>query len=45
MVGDTPMPIEEDLDPQDWGAMRALGHRMVDDMLDYISTRSTTWPG
>jgi glutamate/tyrosine decarboxylase-like PLP-dependent enzyme len=24
------------LDPQDWGAMRAMGHRMLDDMLDYV---------
>ena len=24
---------EETLDPQDWDAMRNLGHRMVDDML------------
>lgn len=32
------MPIEETLDPQDWEAMRALGHRMVDDMLDYLQT-------
>ena len=29
---------EETLDPQDWDAMRALGHRMVDDMLDYLQT-------
>ncbi len=27
---------EETLDPADWDAMRALGHRMVDDMLDYL---------
>ena len=27
---------EESLDPNDWEAMRALGHRMVDDMLDQI---------
>jgi glutamate/tyrosine decarboxylase-like PLP-dependent enzyme len=26
----------ENLDPQDWGAVRSLGHRMVDDMLDYL---------
>jgi aromatic-L-amino-acid/L-tryptophan decarboxylase len=26
------------LDPQDWGAMRQLAHRMVDDMLDYLET-------
>ncbi len=29
---------EESLDPQDWDAMRALGHRMVDDMLTYLQT-------
>ena len=26
----------ETLDPEDWQGMRALGHRMVDDMFDYI---------
>ncbi len=30
------MPAEESLDPQDWESMRTLGHRMVDDMLDYL---------
>src|SRR3989442_3857938 len=30
--------IEETLDPQDWDKLRALGHRMLDDMLDYLST-------
>lgn len=29
---------EESLDPEDWDAMRALGHRMVDDMLTYLQT-------
>lgn len=29
---------EETLDPQDWEALRALGHRMLDDMLDYLAT-------
>jgi aromatic-L-amino-acid/L-tryptophan decarboxylase len=28
--------LEETLDPQDWSALRALGHRMVDDMLSYL---------
>jgi glutamate/tyrosine decarboxylase-like PLP-dependent enzyme len=28
----------ETLDPQDWGAIRAQGHRMLDDMIDYIAT-------
>ena len=26
-----------DLDPADWSALRALGHRMLDDMLDHLS--------
>jgi aromatic-L-amino-acid decarboxylase len=28
--------MEITLDPSDWEAMRQLGHRMVDDMLDYL---------
>ncbi len=31
-------PKEETLDPADWNAMRALGHRIVDDALDYVKT-------
>ena len=27
---------QESLDPEDWGSVRALGHRMMDDMLDYL---------
>jgi glutamate/tyrosine decarboxylase-like PLP-dependent enzyme len=30
--------IEENLDPSDWESMRALGHRMVDDMVEYLKT-------
>jgi len=30
--------MEETLDPDDWEAMRVLGHRMLDDMLDYSET-------
>jgi len=30
--------LEETLDPQDWAELRSLGHRMLDDMLDYLST-------
>lgn len=30
--------LEESLDPQDWEELRSLGRRMVDDMLDYLST-------
>jgi glutamate/tyrosine decarboxylase-like PLP-dependent enzyme len=29
---------EETLDPEDWESMRTLGHRMLDDMLDYMGT-------
>ena len=29
---------EESLDPADWEELRSLGHRMLDDMLDYLST-------
>ena len=37
----TPLNREADeasLDPQDWEELRSLGHRMLDDMLDYLST-------
>src|SRR5258707_5866629 len=30
---------EEPLDPQDWEPMRELGHRMVDDLLNYRASR------
>jgi aromatic-L-amino-acid/L-tryptophan decarboxylase len=30
--------VEESLDPQDWTQLRSLGHRMLDDMFDYLST-------
>ena len=29
---------EETLDPRDWDEIRSLGHRMLDEMLDYLST-------
>jgi aromatic-L-amino-acid decarboxylase len=29
---------EETLDPADWESMRKLGHKMLDDMLDYMET-------
>src|SRR5687768_5694324 len=29
---------EETLDPQDWDAMRALVHRMVDELMDHLAT-------
>ncbi len=28
----------ETLDPEDWEAMRELGHRVVDDVLNYFQT-------
>ena len=31
-----PGPTAETLDPEDWPALRAQGHRMLDDMLDYL---------
>jgi glutamate/tyrosine decarboxylase-like PLP-dependent enzyme len=30
--------VEETLDPKDWPALRQLGHRMVDDMLEHLRT-------
>ncbi len=35
-AGPSPDSREETLDPQDWSAMRALGHRMVDDMFGWM---------
>ena len=33
------MPDQElTLDPADWSAVRALGHRMLDDMFDHLSS-------
>ena len=29
---------QETLDPENWGSVRELGHRMIDDMLDYLET-------
>ena len=30
--------VEETLDPADWESMRRLGHKMLDDMVDYMET-------
>jgi aromatic-L-amino-acid decarboxylase len=38
MTQDRGRSAEETLDPEDWESMRALGHRMIDDMLDYLQT-------
>jgi aromatic-L-amino-acid decarboxylase len=38
MIPENTLQNEESLDPQDWDAMRALGHRMLDDALDYLMT-------
>ena len=37
MSASNPIPTET-LDPQDWGAMRDLAHRMVDDAFAYLET-------
>lgn len=31
-----PGPSKDTLDPEDWQALRAQGHRMLDDMVDYL---------
>jgi glutamate/tyrosine decarboxylase-like PLP-dependent enzyme len=36
MAHDSRLTAEETLDPEDWDSMRALGHRMVDDLLDEL---------
>ncbi len=38
MQGEWTAPVEETLDPESWESMRALGHRMVDDMVHYLRT-------
>jgi aromatic-L-amino-acid decarboxylase len=38
MAQEKAMPPEETLDPEDWESIRALGHRMLDDMLNYMKT-------
>jgi aromatic-L-amino-acid decarboxylase len=30
--------MEETLDPNDWDELRALGHKMLDDMLDHLAS-------
>ncbi len=38
-IGQEPtLDRQSTLDPQDWTALRALGHRMVDDMIDHLAT-------
>jgi aromatic-L-amino-acid/L-tryptophan decarboxylase len=32
------MPAMQSLDPADWSDLRALGHRMIDDMFDHYAT-------
>jgi glutamate/tyrosine decarboxylase-like PLP-dependent enzyme len=36
MRQESPLPAEESLDPEDWEAFGALGHRMLDDMLAFL---------
>ena len=33
----TPPHSELTLDPENWDELRSLGHRMVDDMFDYLA--------
>ena len=37
-IAPRPEARERSLDPEDWSAIRALGHRMVDDVMTYLST-------
>lgn len=39
MLRETPLQVDtsETLDPRDWDETRALAHRMLDDMIDYIA--------
>jgi aromatic-L-amino-acid decarboxylase len=34
---DDPADDWRGLDPEDWGELRALGHRMIDDMIDHLA--------
>jgi aromatic-L-amino-acid/L-tryptophan decarboxylase len=39
--------VEETLDPENWDELRALGHKMLDDMIDYqkkIDSLPFNWP-
>lgn len=36
MENESLLPAEETLDPKDWDSMKKLGHKMVDDMFDYL---------
>jgi aromatic-L-amino-acid decarboxylase len=38
MARQTDARSEETLDPEEWESMRALGHRMLDDVMDYLET-------
>ncbi len=38
MKNPTDLQREETLDPNDWELMRALGHRILDDALDYVKS-------
>ena len=36
---------EETLDPKDWSSVAELGHRMVDDMVEYLKSVREPFPG
>lgn len=37
-LNDMPEVTERSLDPENWDELRALGHRVLDDMVDYLQT-------
>ncbi len=38
MKRENKIEVEETLDPDDWEAMRKLGHKMLEDVIDYMET-------
>ncbi len=38
MNKETVLNVEKSLDPEDWSALKELGHRMLDDMFEYLQT-------
>jgi aromatic-L-amino-acid decarboxylase len=45
MAKQTDVIPEETLDPTDWESMRKLGHRILDDVMDYLETLRIILPG
>ena len=38
MKRENKIEVEETLDPDDWEAMRKLGYKMLEDVIDYMET-------